>query len=196
MNLQVKIETLLNLWQIVWASIINFSNYWADKEIIFNENGSWYSRWKYVRMKIIIDFPHFPKSKTPITYSRANLWFFSSDVKNSKIKYYILIKKMIGAQWTKHWPRVKFKDTSWDPHTAESDGGIHPNNCYIYTFEVLLRNTFYKFLETKFKQVFTIRRMIYNNKYSDYSQFGDQRSKPNEQLLDTCCRKILTTLSN
>jgi hypothetical protein len=39
---------------------------------------------------------------------------------------------MIGAQWMKHSPRVKFKDAFSGPHTAGSDGGITLEDYYIY----------------------------------------------------------------
>jgi hypothetical protein len=100
---------------------------------------------------------------------------------------------MIGVQWMKNSPRVIFKDAVSGPHTARSDGGFNLKDYFIYTFDGLLRDNFYYFLENKFKQFLTIRSIHYDNKYADYKLFEAQGKEFREQLLNTCCRRILTT---
>jgi hypothetical protein len=51
---------------------------------------------------------------------------------------------MIGAQWMKHSPRVKFKDAFSGPHTARSDGWINLKHYYIPSFITLVENMFDK----------------------------------------------------
>jgi hypothetical protein len=73
---------------------------------------------------------------------------------------------------------------------------MNPNDYCIYTFNGLVGKIFYKFLKNKFKQQFTIKAINYDTKHADYNYVGDKNCNFKEYLLNTCCRRILTTQSN
>jgi hypothetical protein len=100
---------------------------------------------------------------------------------------------MIGAQWMKHSPRVKFKDAVLGPHTARSDGGILLEHYYIPSFITLVEKNFYEYFKVRLKDILSITTINYNNKHSDLDYFGSESSKFEADLLNINYLTNLTT---
>jgi hypothetical protein len=63
---------------------------------------------------------------------------------------------MIGVQWMKHSPRVKFKKPFSGLHTAGSHGGIDLKDYNIYRFLTLVEKNFYEYFKVRLKDTLSI----------------------------------------
>jgi hypothetical protein len=88
---------------------------------------------------------------------------------------------------------VKFKDTFCEPHTAGSDGKTHPKDYAIYSFVTLVEKNFYENFKVRLKDTLAITTINHNILYADLYYFGEERSRFEADLMNTCSRQILTT---
>jgi hypothetical protein len=104
-----------------------------------------------------------------------------------------IIEKMIGAQWLKHSPRVKFKRLVWGPHTDISDGGMDPKDSTAISFAKLVQHNFLKFFRKRSKKVFIIWEWKYKSEAVQNELLQQLITPFSEILMQTCNREKLAT---